>query len=93
MKIEFEFKNKEKIDIIGIHGKVRKLIGHIFTPSGSGEDTLNAIQVCGFEEAFDLWGCGVFGEDITEKRSYTQVEINRIKSSMKEVKGSVKKNV
>ena len=35
-------------------------VGRIFTPSGSGEDTENAIQVCGFTEAFDLWGCGIF---------------------------------
>ena len=35
-------------------------IGQIFSPSGSGNDKNNAIQVCGFTEAFDLWGCGVF---------------------------------
>lgn len=35
-------------------------VGHIFTPSGSGEDIINAIQVCGFAEAFDIWGCGIY---------------------------------
>ena len=35
-------------------------IGRVFTPSGSGHDVTNAIQVCGFTEAFDLWGCGIF---------------------------------
>ncbi len=37
-----------------------KNVGHIFTPSGSGRYVLNAIQVCGFTEAFDLWGCGIY---------------------------------
>ena len=87
MKIEFEFIRKEKVNIIGVEGKIRKLIGHIFTPSGSGEDTLNAIQICGFEEAFDLWGCGIFGEEITEKRSYTKREINNIKRNRSLFKG------
>ena len=36
-----------------------KEVGQVVSPSGSGGDTLNAIQVCGFTEAFDLWGCGV----------------------------------
>ena len=37
-----------------------EVIGHIFTPGGSGDDQMNAIQICGFTEAFDLWGCGIF---------------------------------
>lgn len=37
-----------------------KEIGKIFTPSGSGGTSINCIQVCGFSEAFDLWGCGIF---------------------------------
>jgi len=37
-----------------------KIIGHIFTPSGSGNNNKNSIQICGFTEAFDYWGCGVF---------------------------------
>jgi len=44
---------------------IEKEVGHIITPSGSGRDTLNAIQICGFDEAFDLWGCGVFGNKET----------------------------
>lgn len=35
-------------------------VGHIFSPAGSGEDVQNAIQVCGFSEAYDYWGCGVY---------------------------------
>lgn len=35
-------------------------IGHIFSPAGSGEDVANAIQVCGFSEAYSLWACGIY---------------------------------
>lgn len=68
MKIEFEFKNKEHIVILGVedNGK-RSEIGRIFTPSGSAETTLNAIQVCGFDEAFNLWGCGMYGDAETKQ--------------------------
>lgn len=58
MKITFELVNEQRVNIIS-EGKI---IGHIFSPAGSGQNVSNAIQVCGFEEAFDLWGCGVFGE-------------------------------
>ena len=65
MKIEFELENCNKIKILSFREDGSKVeIGHIFTPAGSGEDTLNAIQICGFEEAYDLWGCGVYGEKI-----------------------------
>ncbi len=57
MEIEIEFVDKQHVNVIGIHKKERKKIGNIFTPSGSGESSKNAIQVCGFNEAFDLWGC------------------------------------
>ncbi len=68
IKIEFEQKSKKEILIIGIDIKgERKEIGHIFTPSGSGERNINAIQVCGFDEAFDLWGCGVYGNKKTQE--------------------------
>jgi hypothetical protein len=64
-------KDKEKSKITkDIWGKdiaqkiiIRKdgnIVGHIFSPSGSSNDTTNAIQICGFTEAFDLWGCGIF---------------------------------
>lgn len=35
-------------------------IGHIHTPAGTGENITNGIQICGFTEAFDFWGCGIF---------------------------------
>jgi hypothetical protein len=61
MRIEFELINKETINIIGIDANTkRNIIGKIFTPSGTGNDCVNAIQVCGFKNAFDLWGCGRF---------------------------------
>jgi hypothetical protein len=61
MRVEFELVNREMVRIIGIDGnEKRNSIGLIFTPSGTGVDNLNAIQVCGFKEAFDLWGCGRF---------------------------------
>lgn len=55
-EITFELENEQRV-IIKRDGEV---VGHIFSPASSGEDTLNAIQVCGFSEAYDLWGCGVF---------------------------------
>lgn len=59
MRIEFELVDKETVKIIGIDGTGKRTnVGIIFTPSGTGVDCLNAIQVCGFKEAFDLWGCG-----------------------------------
>jgi hypothetical protein len=61
MKIEFEIIDKQNVSVIGVHGNgTRTIIGKIFTPSGSGLHNINAIQVCGFKEAFDLWGCGRF---------------------------------
>ncbi len=62
MKITFELESSEAIKILG-DGKE---IGHIFTPAGSGHDAQGSIQICGFEEAFDLWGCGIFGEKVSE---------------------------
>ena len=68
IKIKFKQISEKKIFIIGtdIKGE-EKEIGHIFTPSGSGGGNVNAIQICGFDEAFDLWGCGVFGDKATGK--------------------------
>ena len=38
-----------------------KNVGRIFSPSGSGRDCIDGVQICGFSEAFDYWGCGVYG--------------------------------
>lgn len=65
MKIEFQQINKHKVLIIGVDEKSgdSKIVGHIVTPSGSGNDYKNAIQICGFSEAFDLRGCGIYGKE------------------------------
>ena len=57
MKIQFEPVSLTEIKIIGVDGDIRKEIGLIFSPAGSANENLNAIQVCGFSQAFDLWGC------------------------------------
>lgn len=54
--ITFEIEENTKV-IIKLDGKE---IGHIFSPSGSANNNVNCIQVCGFSEAFDLWGCGIY---------------------------------
>ena len=64
MKLKFEFVDEGNVNIMAtneVTGENRK-VGHIFTPSGSGQDSKNAIQVCGFSEAFDLWGCAIFAK-------------------------------
>lgn len=66
IKIEFEQKSKEEVLIFGIDLKgERKEIGRIFTPAGSGETDINSIQICGFDVAYDYWGCGVYGNKAT----------------------------
>jgi len=77
MRIEFELLDKNNVNIMGIEGEERKTIGQIFTPSGSGRTNLNAIQVCGFKEAFDLWGCWVFDYNKDEDKRLKVV--NRLK--------------
>jgi hypothetical protein len=65
-KIEFKQVSPTEVEIIGVGTdsqtpdapEVKREIGCIFTPSGTGHDCIDCIQVCGFEEAFDLWGCG-----------------------------------
>lgn len=54
--ITFELNNNQNITIM----KDGKKVGSIFTPSGSAQNKENSVQVCGFREAFDIWGCGRF---------------------------------
>src|SRR3989304_6250204 len=77
MKIIFKWIDEQHIDILCKESG--NVIGHIFSPSGTGEVYSNAIQVCGFEEEFDLWGCGVFGERVEEKICFTEDKIDRMK--------------
>lgn len=60
MKIEFEQIDSQNIKVIGIRDGVKKHIGDIFTPSGSANNCMDAIQICGIVEAFDYWGCARF---------------------------------
>lgn len=61
MKLKFKQENDESVFIIGIDDKGNEReVGRIFTPSSSGHNNLNAIQICGFTEAFDLWGCSEY---------------------------------
>ena len=54
-KITFELKNEQLVNIV----QDGKVVGRMFSPAGSGGNCVNAVQVCGFSEAYDLWGCGV----------------------------------
>jgi len=89
MKIEFEQKSKQEVDIIAEHDGVRKVVGNIHTPANSARTTLNAIQVCGFTDAYDLWGCANFavyktnerGERVYLKPNYYRVPPELYKSS------------
>ncbi len=68
IKIDFELKSKEEVLIFGTDIKgVRTEIGRIMTPAGSGGGNINAIQICGWDEAYDIWGCGVYGDEATNK--------------------------
>jgi len=76
MNIKFELERDNKV-LIKSSGKV---IGHIFSPASSGGDVTNAIQVCGFDMAYDLWGCGIFGNNLKIKVPLTEKELNYLKN-------------
>ena len=57
------FKQVSKDDI-QIMSDEHKEIGRIFTPSGSAKKDSCSIQVCGFDYAFDLWGCANYATRI-----------------------------
>ena len=56
MEIKFELKDNEVKIMSG-----EKEIGQIFVDTTRKGKAV--IQVCGFENAYALWGCGVFGEN------------------------------
>jgi len=84
MNIKFKLINEQKVEIVNVDDKGEHVIGQIFSPSSSGNDVKNAIQVCGFVEAFDLWGCGVFGKKAheTNERMKIRREINQIQATL-----------
>lgn len=59
MQITFELESEKEVRIMA-NGKE---IGHIFSPAGTCHTKTNAIQVCGFDRAFKLWGCGIFADE------------------------------
>ncbi len=73
MKITFEQKDEKEV-LIKSNGKT---IGHIFTPGGTGHDKTNCIQVCGFDRAFSLWGCGIFVDDKEKHKQDIQLLFNK----------------
>ncbi len=88
MELEFELKNKQEVRVIATDNGIRKEVGYIFTPSGSGHDIRNAIQVCGFTDAFDLWGCAIFAKNgdkekvvarLSNRNSFIQVKDIQLK--------------
>lgn len=67
MKIKFKQTDEKEVVIVGVDDKgSERQIGQIFTPSGSAHDNKNAIQICGFSEAFDLWGCALYKKPKTK---------------------------
>jgi len=69
MKITFELVDEQEVKIIN-DGKI---IGRIFTPSGTTKDMPNAIQICGFDDIFDYWGCGVFRDKNKKPKKDIQI--------------------
>jgi len=68
IRIDFALKNPQTVIIYGYDEELnKKEIGCIFSPAGSGEYIVNGIQVCGFSEAYDYWGCARYKFPITDK--------------------------
>lgn len=62
--MEFRLVDKSKVEIL-IGDRV---VGHIFSPSANFDGEFS-MQVCGFDKAHTLWGCGVFiGDDKVAKQ-------------------------
>lgn len=66
-KITFKQIDEQNIDIL-LDGKK---VGHVSTPASSLHD--NSVQICGFDEAYDLWGCGIFGERLPDKITWEEI--------------------
>ena len=54
--ITFKLINETEVEILN----GGKNIGRIYSPSGSSRTNYNCIQICGFSEAFDFWGCAFY---------------------------------
>jgi hypothetical protein len=75
MEIRFKQISGEAIQII--EKDTEHIIGHIFTPSGTSHDTPSSIQICGFDRAFDLWGCGIFSDGKGHAKQDIQLLFNK----------------
>jgi hypothetical protein len=75
MNIKFKQTNDTSIAILD--ADTNNQIGCIFTPSGTGRETPSAIQVCGFDRAFDHWGCGVFHDGKSNMKQDIQLLFNK----------------
>ena len=84
MELEFEPVDNKQFKVIAVQNGIRKQVGFVYTPSSSGWNIKNAIQVCGFSEAFDLWGCAVFGQKSDKEKVVARLE--RRPSEWKQVK-------
>jgi len=77
MNLKFKFIDDKNIKIIAEKDGMEQEVGCIFTPSSSGQNITNAIQICGISEAFDFWGCSryVQPKDLdVKKRVMTAIE-------------------
>jgi hypothetical protein len=67
MKIIFQIENEQEVKIIDKDNG--KMCGRIFSPGGTTRNVPNAIQICGFDFAYELFGCGVItGDDGLHKK-------------------------
>lgn len=57
MEIKFKLIDEQNVKIIAVKDGEEKEVGCVFTPSSSGQNIKNAIQICGISEIFDFWGC------------------------------------
>lgn len=86
MKLKFDLKDEKHINII--NEEDGRICGRIFTPSGTGEVIGDAIQICGFSRAFELWSCGVIGDNNGNPLQDIQLLFKNFKSKTgKDMKG------
>lgn len=76
MKITFKQVDEQHVNIMCGDN----IIGQVFSPAQQGGNT---VQLCGFEEAYDLWGCGVFSEKKVTTHKYDKEQLERLKEIAK----------
>lgn len=72
MQITFKIKEDTENKEVVIFGD-GKVIGNIHTPSGTMHDVDNAIQICGFDDAFEYMSCGIFSNEAGEPKRDIQL--------------------